>query len=85
MLLIKKYLIIVNISLLQNSANVAARLAQAYLASKSDIPDFVKMTDIADKLKNLNKILLQIKQNMYMLKMNQMNYQKKLKQNQQKD
>ena len=43
------------------------------------------MTDIADKLKNLNKILLQIKQNMYMLKMNQMNYQKKLKQNQQKD
>ena len=32
----------------------AARLAQANLASKSDISNFVKKTDFDDKLKNLN-------------------------------
>ena len=35
--------------------NFAARLAQANLASKSDIANFVKKTDFDDKLKNLNK------------------------------
>ena len=35
--------------------NFAARLAQADLASKSDIADFVKNTNFDDKLKNLNK------------------------------
>ena len=35
--------------------NCAARLAQANLASKSDIASFVKKTDFDDKLKNLNK------------------------------
>ena len=33
----------------------AARLAQTNLAKKSDIANFVKMTDYDDKLKNLNK------------------------------
>ena len=35
--------------------NFATRLAQANLASKSDIANFVKKTDFDDKLKNLNK------------------------------
>ena len=42
--------------------NFTARLAQASLASKSDIVNFVKKTDFDDKLKNL-KMLLQIKMN----------------------
>ena len=33
----------------------AARLAQAKLASKNDIANFVKKTDFDNKLKNLNK------------------------------
>ena len=37
------------------SENFAARLAQANLASKNDIADFVKKIDFDDKLKNLNK------------------------------
>ena len=37
------------------SENFAARLAQANLASKSDIGNFVKKTDFDDKLKNLNE------------------------------
>ena len=37
------------------SENWTARLAQANLASKSNIANFVKKTDFADKLKNLNK------------------------------
>ena len=52
----------------------AARLAQANLASNSDIATFVKKTDFDNKLKNLNKKLLHIKQNMYLLKMSQKNY-----------
>ena len=35
--------------------NVIARLAQANLARKSGIADFVKKTDFDDKLKKLNK------------------------------
>ena len=35
--------------------NLAARLAQADLASKNNIANFVKKTDFDDKLKNLNK------------------------------
>ena len=50
--------------------NFAARLAQANLANKSDIANFVKKTDFDTKLKNLNKKLHQIKQNIYKLKMN---------------
>ena len=46
------------------SQNFAARLAQANVASKKDIAALVKKTDFDDKLKNLDKKLLQIKQNM---------------------
>ena len=35
--------------------NVAARLAQGNLASKSDIANYVKKTDFTEKLKNLKK------------------------------
>ena len=35
--------------------NFAARVAQASLASKSDIANFVKKAGFDDKLKNLNK------------------------------
>ena len=35
--------------------NLAARLAQANLAIKSDIANFVNKTDFDEKLKNLNK------------------------------
>ena len=37
--------------------NFAARLAQANLASESDIANFVKKTDFDEKLKNFNKKL----------------------------
>ena len=37
------------------SAIFAARLAQANLARKNDISDFVKKTDFVDKIKYLNK------------------------------
>ena len=47
------------------SENFAARLAQTNLGSKNDIADFKKNTDFGNKLKNLNKMLFQIKQNMY--------------------
>ena len=65
-------MIMTNILLLQNltAENFAARLAQANLASKRDIANFVKKIDFDDKLKNLHKKLLQIKLNMYLLKMN---------------
>ena len=42
----------------------------ANLASKNDIANFVKKTDFDDKLKNLNKKILQIKQSMHLMKMN---------------
>ena len=35
--------------------NLAARLAQVNLASKSDIANFLKKTEFDNKLKNLNK------------------------------
>ena len=41
-------MIMINILLIKN-------LAQANLASKNDIANFVKKTDFDDKLKNLNK------------------------------
>ena len=50
-------MIIINILLLHNlitAENFAARLAQANLASKSDVANFVKKTDFDEKLKNLN-------------------------------
>ena len=50
--------------------NFAARLGQANLAIKSDIANFANKTDFDKKLKSLNKKLLQIKQNMCLLKMN---------------
>ena len=37
------------------SNNFAVILAQAKLAAKADLADFVKKTDFDDKLKNLNK------------------------------
>ena len=48
----------------------AARLAQANLASKNNIANFLKKADFDDKLKNLNKKLLQLKQKKFLLKMN---------------
>ena len=45
--------------------NFAARLAQANLASKNDLANFGKKTDFDDNLKNLNKMLPQINQNIY--------------------
>ena len=64
-----KYLTIVNISLLQNlkkltAETFAARLVQASLACKRDATNFVKSTDFDNKLKNLIKMLLHIKQSM---------------------
>ena len=64
-----KYLTIVNISLLENLKTLTAetfdaRLAQASLACKRDAANFVRSTDFDDKLKNLIKMLLQIKQSM---------------------
>ena len=56
-----KYLTIVNVSLLQNLFNklttesFAERLAQANVANKNDIANFVKKTDFGEKLKTLNK------------------------------
>ena len=43
---------------------------QANLANKSDIANLVNMRDFNDKLKKINKKLLQINQNVYFLKMN---------------
>ena len=52
------------------SENFASRLAQANLASKNDIANFVKTTDFDDKLKNLHKKVTsyKTKQNMKRLK-----------------
>ena len=66
------------------------RLAQANLSRKNDIANFVKKIDLDNrdfdnKLKNLNKTVTLNKQNIYLLKVKQMDYQKKLKQYQQKD
>ena len=73
LLLLKiKYLITVNISLLENlpAGHFQARLAQANLASQNDIVNFAKKTDFDDKLKSLNKKVTSNKKNMYLLKMN---------------
>ena len=55
----RKYLSIMNISLLQNlisqQQNFAATLTQASLASKYDIANFVKKTDFHDILKYLDR------------------------------
>ena len=45
--------------------NFTVRLKQANLATKDDIDGFVKKTDFDDKLKNLNKKVTQINQNIY--------------------
>ena len=60
---------IVNISLLQTlkkltAETFAAGLAQASLVCKRDAANFVKSTDFDNKLKNLIKMLLHIKQSM---------------------
>ena len=52
------------------SENFTSRLAQTNLASKNDIVNFVKQTDFDDKLKTLNKKLIEIKQSKYLLRMN---------------
>ena len=41
-----------------------ARLAQANLATKADIADFIKQKDFGNKLKNINKNVTSNKQNM---------------------
>ena len=60
------------------SENFASRLSQTNLASKNDIAALVKNTDFDDKPTNLKKKVTSNKKNMYLLEMNQMNYQKKL-------
>ena len=52
------------------SDNFTARLSQAKLASKNDTAYFVKKASFDDKLKDFDKKMLQIKQNMYLLKIN---------------
>ena len=47
-----------------------ARSTQENSASQNYIAVFLRKTDFDDKLKKLNKKLLQINQNMYLLKMN---------------
>ena len=54
--------------------NFAAKLKQAKLVTKADIANLVKKKNTDDELKKLNKQLLQIKQNMYWLKINKENY-----------
>ena len=51
----------------------AARLAPANLAGKNDVAALVKKKrkDFDDELKNFNKEVTQINQNVYLLKMNQ--------------
>ena len=51
------------------SDNFTTRSAQVNLVSKNYIANFVEKTNFDDKLKNLHK-KLQIKQKMYLLKMN---------------
>ena len=51
-----------------------SRLAQASLANKNYLCNFVKKTDFDDKLKRLSKKILQRKQNIYLLKMNLKHY-----------
>lgn len=48
----------------------AAKLKTAQLVTKVDIADFVIKTNFDKKLINLCKTLLQIKQNIYWLKIN---------------
>ena len=49
------------------SENFAARLKQAHLVNKADFDD---------KLRNLNKKLLELKRNMYLMKINFKNYRR---------
>ena len=51
-----------------------ARLGQAKLATKVDIPDFVKEIHFDNKLINLNEKVNSDNKIMYCLKMNQMSY-----------
>ena len=46
---------------------LAARLAQASLATKADIGDFVKETDFDNKLDNLNKKVTSNKTKHYLI------------------
>ena len=46
---------------------LAARLAQASLATKADIGDFVKETDFDNKLNNLNKKVTSNKTKHYLI------------------
>ena len=66
------------------SQDFATRLAQANLASKSDIANFLKKTDFDDKLKRLNKNVT-LNKTKHVLVENGLNeLSKKLKQYQQK-
>ena len=49
--------------LIITAENFAARLAQANLATESDIANFVNKTDFDEKLKNVNKKVTSTKQN----------------------
>ena len=60
------------------SQNFAEKVVQEDLASKKDIANFVNKTDFDDKQKKI-KNLLQIKQDIQKLKLNQMIQKKNLK------
>ena len=49
---------------------LVSRLSQENLTGRNDIAKIVKKTDFYNKLKNSNEMLLQMKQNMYLLKIN---------------
>ena len=49
---------------------LVSRLSQENLTGRNDIAKIVKKTDFDNKLKNSNEMLLQMKQNMYLLKIN---------------
>ena len=63
----------------------ASRLAQANLANKSDIANFVKMADFENKLQQLNENVSSNKTKHALVQNKLMNYQKKSKQYQLKD
>ena len=59
-----KYIITLEFNKL-TAEKLTARIAQENLGSNRDIATFIKNTDFDDKLKNINKKVNQIKQNIY--------------------
>ena len=59
-----KYIVTLEFNKL-TAEKLTARIAQENLGSNCDIATFIKNTDFDDKLKNMNKKVNQIKQNIY--------------------